>query len=132
MSSPFHTSNPKVMIVDDNAMFRALIKEYLKPWTSAFIECSSGSEAVALFEHVQPDWVTMDIEMEGLDGLAASRQIKSKYPEAAILIVTQHDQPELRQAASEIGCVGFLSKEKLSSVKTIIGSVLRSEIRNPA
>ncbi len=115
------------MIVDDNATFRKMIKESLELVSTDILECSDGQEAVDSYDRHLPDWVTMDIEMKGMDGLAATREIKSHHPDAHILVVTQYDQPELREAASDAGCCAFVSKEDLSEMGRIIGAAIQSE-----
>jgi CheY-like chemotaxis protein len=110
------------MIVDDNELIREKFREVLKPVASDLVECSSGEEAVTRFEIDRPDWVIMDLILNGIDGLEAAKQIRARHPEAAILIVALSDQPSLRQAAEEVGCVALLSKKQISEVRTIIES----------
>ena len=76
-------------------------------------ECASGEEAVALAGEFAPDCVTMDLEMPGIGGLKAIRQIAALHPTATIVIVSAHDLPELRLAAAAAGAVGFVRKDSL-------------------
>ena len=115
------------MIVDDNKTFRTMIRESLETVSTDILECSDGQEAVDSYGQYLPDWVTMDIEMKGMDGLTATREIKSHHPDAHILFVTQYDQPELREAAHDAGCCAFVSKEDLSEMGEIIGAAIESE-----
>lgn len=117
-------AQPRVMIVDNNELVRELIRDMLRPLTSEMVECRSGEEAVTCFERNLPDWTTMDLILDGIDGLEAARQIKSKHPEAAIIIIALCDRPGLRQAAADVGCVAFLTKKRISEVRTIIESAL--------
>jgi len=70
--------------------------------------------------------VLMDIEMNGLDGITATRRIKAAHPAAKIIIVTNYDDPALREAARNAGACGYVLKENLfevsSLLKTLIGS----------
>ena len=59
-------------------------------------------EAVAAYAEHRPDWVLMDLQMSGLDGIPATRQIVEAFPDR-VLIVTQFEGPQLRQAAGEAG-----------------------------
>jgi len=108
------------MIVDDNADMRALIRSLLSGVAGEFVECAGGEEAVATFANERPDWTVMDVCMPGVNGLAATRRIKAQFPEARILIITQHHNPKLRDSAREAGATGFLGKEELTRLESII------------
>jgi len=110
----------KVMIVDDNAEMRGLIRNVLEGVASEFVECSDGQEAVAAFETERPDWAVMDVAMGVMDGLTATRLIKSKYPGSQIMVITQHNNPKLRERAREVGASGFLLKEDLLELRTTL------------
>jgi len=112
----------KVMIVDDNAEMRGLIRDVLGEVASEFVECSDGQEAVAAFETERPDWAVMDVAMGAMDGLTATRLIKSKFPTSQIMVVTHHNNPKLRQRAHEVGANGFLLKEDLLELRTALVS----------
>jgi CheY-like chemotaxis protein len=108
----------KVMIVDDSAEMRGLIRNVLEEVASEFVECCDGQEAVAAFETEQPDWAVMDVAMRVMDGLTATRLIKSKFPGSQIMVITQHNNPKLRERAREAGASGFLLKEDLLELRT--------------
>jgi two-component system, chemotaxis family, chemotaxis protein CheY len=108
------------MIVDDNAEMRALVRSLLSGAAHEFVECASGEEGVARFAAERPDWTIMDIVMPGLDGLTATRLIKAQFPEARILVITQHDHLKLRDSARGAGAAGLLSKEELTRLESIL------------
>jgi CheY-like chemotaxis protein len=110
----------KVMIVDDNAEIRALIRLLLSDVASEFVECADGREAVVLYETERPDWTVMDVMMAGIDGITATRLITSKFPGSHITIVTQHNNPKLRDRAHEAGATGFLLKEDLMELRSAL------------
>jgi CheY-like chemotaxis protein len=112
----------KVMIVDDNAEMRGLIRNVLEEVASEFVEYSDGKEAVAAFGAEQPDWALMDVAMGVMDGLTATKLIKSRFPTSQILVITHHDNPKLRERAQEVGASGFLLKEDLLELRTALTS----------
>lgn len=71
---------------------------------------SSGSEALALVESTDPDVVLMDINLEGLNGIEATREILKKRPDSRILILSMHDDHLTVTSAVAAGAVGFLPK----------------------
>ncbi len=112
----------KVMIVDDNAEMRDLIRRILAEAASDFVDCADGREAVAVYESERPDWTVMDIAMGVMDGLTATRLLTAKYPEAHVMVVTQLQNPALRQRAREAGAAAFLQKEDLIQLPTALAA----------
>jgi YesN/AraC family two-component response regulator len=72
----------RVLLVDDESLVRRTLKQILTSYPDMELvgEAATGYEAVAAVESLQPDIVVMDIRMPGLDGIAAARQIRDKYP----------------------------------------------------
>ena len=91
----------KVMIVDDNAEMRALIRSLLRGVATEVFECADGAEAVSAYATAQPDWTVMDVVMPGVDGISATRVIKQRFPDSCILIITQHENPRLEETARD-------------------------------
>ena len=84
------------------------------------MECQDGQEAVELFPRLRPDLVLMDIAMKGLDGLSATAQIKARFPAARIIMLTEFDDPDLREAAQRAGVCGYVLKEHLSQLLDLL------------
>jgi CheY-like chemotaxis protein len=110
----------KLMIVEDNASMRHLIKSMVGELVDEISECSDGDEALALYSQILPDWVFMDIRMQRMDGLTACRQIKAAYPQANICIVTDYSDPQIKAAAIEAGARRFVSKDNLHELRSVI------------
>ena len=108
------------MIVDDNAAVRALIRRMLTKTVNDILECSDGSEALDSYTRFHPDWVFMDIKMKEMDGFQATEQILSKFPDAKIVMVTQYDEPTLRDRAYQVGACEYVLKENLYCIEDII------------
>ena len=109
----------KVLIVDDNEKIRALVRDYLPASFDQIYECADGTDALDYYEAHRPDWVLMDWEMR-TDGLTATRRIIKAHPEARVLIVTQHDDDGLRDAAIEAGARGFVLKDDLLALGSFL------------
>jgi len=115
------------LIAEDNARMRNSIKRYLHskiPQNHIIVEAEDGGEAIECYERMHPDWVLMDIAMEPVDGLAASRAILGSHPEAKIIILTNYDEARYRAAANEIGTKAFILKEHLGDILSILSPVV--------
>jgi len=110
--------NRKFLIVDDHAGFRKTLRAFLPP--GSITECDSGLDVVALYEAEQPDWVLMDIEMAGMDGLTATRELLRRFPRARVILVSNHPEEGFRRAATELGSYGFVNKEHLNELRCLI------------
>ena len=109
-----------LMIVDDNAQVRRIIRRICQDFADQFCECADGAEALASYRAQQPDWVVMDVSMEVMDGLAATRQILSVFPAARIVITTRFDDAEMREAARLAGACAFVPKDDLLALRRTI------------
>jgi len=107
------TEKMKILIVDDNAGMREMMRSFLPESFDAICECDDGFDALDCYRAFLPDWVLMDWEMKRMDGLAATRKIINSFPKARILMVTQYCDKELRRAANEAGAGGFFPKDDL-------------------
>jgi CheY-like chemotaxis protein len=107
----------KLLIVEDSAEMRRMIKRVLKDLASEISECEDGSEALASFARHEPDWVLMDIGMKKMDGLTATRHLLAHWPQARVVIVTSHDDDLLREQAQQAGAVGYVLKENLLTLR---------------
>ena len=108
------------LLVDDHAGFRRTVRDFLPADTGAVFECADGIDAVRAHAIHHPDWTLMDLDMPGMDGLAATRAILSEHPEARIVIVTSHDTPDCRSEAEEAGATAFVPKSDLSALFEIL------------
>jgi CheY-like chemotaxis protein len=110
----------KVMIVDDNEPMRRIIKSIVGDLAEELYECQDGAEAVKLYGERRPDWVLMDLRMRGMDGLEAARRITASFPQARIVIVTDYDDAELREAARRAGACWYINKRRLSDLRPLL------------
>jgi CheY-like chemotaxis protein len=117
----------RLLIVEDNATIRRMIKSIVKDLAEDICECSDGSEALAAYRERQPDWVLMDIKMNETDGLAATRQIRAAFPDANIVMVTNYDEADLREAARAAGARAYVVKEDLFALRDVLGKRERKQ-----
>ena len=107
----------KLMIVEDNPEMCHLLKQLLSDLADVIVECSDGEQAVNWFAVEQPDWTLMDLKMARMGGIEATRRIRSAWPAARILIVTEYDDQHWREAARQAGACGYLLKDDLLDVR---------------
>jgi len=110
----------KLLIVDDNASARRLIRTIVAGVATQIHECEDGAEALEAYIAHRPDFVLMDLAMERTDGITATRQLKTADPAARIIIVTQYDQADLREEAQAAGACGYVRKENLLEVVRLL------------
>ncbi|WHH61359.1 response regulator [Petroclostridium sp. X23] len=104
-------SSKKLMIVDDSPAIHLIIEKAAK--ANGYEVCAhakNGDEAVKQFELSMPNVVTMDITMPIKDGLAASKDILARYPDAKILMLSAMGDEELINEAKSIGISRFMRK----------------------
>ncbi len=114
----------KTLIVDDIAVFRETFKTALRERFPAMTidEEVDGSQVVDKVKAFQPDLVFMDIRLPGKNGLALTEKIKVDYPGIVIIILTDYDLPEYREAALQGGADEFIPKGslKMSAIEALI------------
>jgi two-component system, NarL family, response regulator LiaR len=103
----------KVIVADDHPFIRKAIKSVLDPLDEIKViaEASNGIEAVKSTIELNPDVVIMDIGMPELNGLEATRQIKAKCPNTAVLILTVYEDSEHILGLLKAGAAGYLIKD---------------------
>jgi DNA-binding NarL/FixJ family response regulator len=106
----------KLMIVDDNAGCRELIRDVIGGFADEILECENGAEAATQCARFRPDLVTMDLNMPLTGGLEATRRVLAEHPAARVIVVSQDESPEFRVAATRAGACHFYSKNNLSGL----------------
>jgi CheY-like chemotaxis protein len=110
----------KVMIVDDHAGVRNMIRQLLASPGDSFVECATAERAIEAARDFKPDYVTMDIRLPDRSGLEAICVIRDVHPSSRVIIVSSYDQPFLRQTASELGAVAYVLKDDLSKLRSLL------------
>jgi len=109
-----------LMIVDDHAGVRRMIRDLLSAPGDTLQECASTDEAVRVADKFHPDLVTMDLRMPGQCAFAATRAIHTAHPGARIIIVTSYDAPGLRQSAQAAGAAAYVNKDNLAELPRVL------------
>ncbi len=116
MGSPSgEVRKPRALIVEDNDMFRETIKEILQTLfpSVAVDEATRGTEALQKVDMHHPELVFMDISLPEENGLQLTRKIKAGYPDTRVIILTDYDILEYREAAIRCGASYFVPKSPL-------------------
>ncbi|OIO89627.1 MAG: DNA-binding response regulator [Anaerolineae bacterium CG2_30_64_16] len=102
-----------VLLADDHAVLRAGLRALLsnQPNIEVVAEAGDGYEAVRLAETLAPDIVLMDISMPGMDGLAATRLMRQRCPNARVIVLTMHEEESFLRQVLAAGGAGYVLKK---------------------
>ncbi|UOQ50175.1 response regulator transcription factor [Gracilibacillus caseinilyticus] len=108
----------RVLFVDDHEMVRIGVSAYLTTQEDIDViaEAENGQDAVDLALSLRPDVILMDLVMDGMDGIEATRRIITEWPEAKILIVTSFIDDDKVYPALEAGATSYLLKTSKADV----------------
>ncbi|NLL08403.1 MAG: response regulator transcription factor [Firmicutes bacterium] len=120
----------RIMIADDHPLYVEGLKNLLQEDFEIVSAVSSGVEAVEEAGRTKPDVILMDVNMPGLDGIAATREILSKQPDIKILMLTSFGETDTLYRAVRAGAVGYLLKD-LEDTEIIWGLKELERGRNP-
>jgi DNA-binding NarL/FixJ family response regulator len=103
----------RLLLCDDHAMFRQGVRSILETEEGLRVigEAATGREAVRHALETRPDVILMDIQMPGLDGVAATKAILAEWPEARVVILTMYRQDRYVFEAIKAGARGYLLKD---------------------
>ena len=121
----------RIMLVDDHEMVRAGLRALLKGHAEMEVvgEAADGESAIELARSLTPDVILMDIALRGnMNGIEATRQIRTENPAIQVLAVTAHDSPEYFFELMKAEAVGYVLKEATpSELFTAIRAAHRGE-----
>ena len=113
-----------VLIVDDQQLFRDLARSMLHSSDAFSVvgDAIDGEDALQLYDSLRPDLVLMDVQMERMDGLEATRRIMAKDSKANVLLTSMSGDPAYERLGRELGVMAFVPKRELrpSAIKTLL------------
>ncbi len=125
------TNRPaRLVVVDDHDLVRSGLKALLSTQEGLTIvgEAANGREALDLCGRVRPDLVLMDVRMPDMDGLAATREIKLRFNDVSVLILTTYENEDYLLEAIRAGAAGYVLKDASEQqLVTAIRRVLEGE-----
>ncbi len=118
----------KTLIVEDNIIFRQSLKEIVcRQFPSMLLkEATDGKEAIEKIHSFRPLLIFMGIKLPGENGLQLTKRIKAQYENITIIILSNYDLPEYRNAAHKCGASYFLSKSSSTrdEIVTMVESII--------
>jgi DNA-binding NarL/FixJ family response regulator len=123
---PLKTDMKRILIAEDNAFFLQFLKEtmHLRFPSIDTLEAANGEEAMQKIKTLSPEAIFMDLRLPGENGLELTKKLKAQHSDIVVVILTNYDLPEYREAAYQSRADHFLSKD---SFLNMINSILANQ-----
>lgn len=124
------TETIRILLADDHAVLRSGLRLLIdrQPDLKVVGEAGNGAEAHARAKELQPDVILLDLNMPGVDGLAALPLLRRDAPQSRVLVLTMHDDVSYLQEALRAGAAGYILKKAVDSeLLMAIQTVMRGE-----
>jgi two-component system chemotaxis response regulator CheY len=118
----------RILIVDDTLFMRTLLKNILFSGGHTIVgEAENGEDAIARYQELKPDLVTMDVVMPKMNGIDALKGIRAADPNAKVVMCTAVGQEQMVKLAVKSGAKGYIVKpfqapKVLEEVKNVLGA----------
>ena len=101
-----------VLLADDHKLLRAGLKLLLQrnPDLAVVGEAADGEQTLQLYQQLEPDLLLLDLSMPKMDGLDCLREIKSRWPEAKVIVLTMHEDENYIKQAMQAGAAAYVHK----------------------
>ena len=101
-----------VLLADDHKLLRAGLKLLLQrnPDLTVVGEAADGEQTLQLFQQLEPDLLLLDLSMPKMDGLDCLREIKSRWPDAKVIVLTMHEDENYIKQAMQAGAAAYVHK----------------------
>ncbi|HWR83708.1 MAG TPA: response regulator transcription factor [Candidatus Deferrimicrobium sp.] len=124
--------NARVLIADDDSYILQFLSDHLSDDCCVVGTVSEGKALTAAAMELHPHIIITDIDMPTMDGLTAIRQIEALMPDSKVIVLTDHEEPELAEEAIAAGASAFLIKngspELIGKIKAIIRDLTREAL----
>jgi two-component system, chemotaxis family, chemotaxis protein CheY len=107
----------KLLIVEENGAMSRLLGTLLEGLPISVSQCNQGTRALDACADLMPDYVAIDLDLAGVDALAAVRQMVAAHPGLRVLLLGEEDDARLRGRAAEAGVWRYVLKESLIDVR---------------
>ncbi len=112
----------RILIVDDSVMMRKALLDVIESAGYTVVgQANNGADAIDMYKQLQPDLVTMDITMRGMDGIAAAKEILASHNDARVLMLSNLDDEKYKHEAKTIGAIGLVNKHQTDLIVELIG-----------
>jgi DNA-binding NarL/FixJ family response regulator len=120
----------RVLLADDHQLLRQAIRRTLEDAGIDVVgEASDGEEAVRMVGELTPDITVMDVTMPNMDGLTALEHVHANHPDAKVMMLTMHGEPDVVNKAVQHGAVGFLTKDtEMDRLVEAINNIASGEV----
>lgn len=117
--------SPRVLLVDDHRLVREGLRRTLEDAGLEVVgEADNGADGLDLAEKLRPHVVLMDVSMPQVDGITATRRMRSRVPDARVVVLTMHADSDLVEEARSAGAAGYLLKD--ASGEEVVTAVERA------
>lgn len=102
----------RVLIVDDQVPFRRAAQAVVES-TDAFVvigAVATGEDALTAVAELEPDLVLMDVNLPGIDGMAASQLLRASHPRVAVILLSSYDEAEFADLSGNCGAAAYIPK----------------------
>nr|HDM99882.1 sigma-54-dependent Fis family transcriptional regulator [Deltaproteobacteria bacterium] len=126
-------TRPKILIVDDDQSLREFLEILLAKEGCDTFSASSGEKALRLMENNEDiSLVISDVKMPGIDGMTLLKEIKTKYPDVPVILITAFASLDNAMAAMKEGAWDYLTKPfRLEEIREVVGKALETKPKAP-
>jgi CheY-like chemotaxis protein len=110
-----------LLIVEGSPEIRRMICLLVEGLVDIICETEDVAKLAELYGKSRFDSIVIDLRLKKQSGLKATKQIKERFPDAKIILITEYDDEALRQAASEVGASHCILKERLLDIVELLG-----------
>jgi len=125
------TSKCRVFLIDDHPIVRQGLALFIdrEPDLTVCGEADGATSALQAIREAMPDFIVLDISLEGPDGLELLKVLRSEYPNLPVLILSMHDESAYAERALRAGANGYIMKQEATEkVLTAIRHILRGDV----